>query len=160
MTRFADLAALVLLLPACALSFEPLGLSPGDASASLDLGGVQDDSGSMDRGEPDLDGGDLDLGGPLDRGVGRPDVGPRVSVTLIAGGSNDAWFRSEPPGLDCQGTGSFEVPVHSSWSVTAQPGADRIFTAWTQGPCDTSSTAVCRFTADESVTLKADYDRP
>jgi len=117
------------------------------------------DSQVPDGGDPDFDGSSDDLGWPPDRGVGRPDAGPRVSVTLIATGSNDAWFHSEPPGLDCQGTGNFEVEIHSSWSVTAEPTADRVFKAWTQGPCATSTTSVCRFTVDESVTLKANYDR-
>lgn len=164
MTRLVGLASFVWLFPACALSFEPLGLEQGDASASADSGGVIDvstpDVEPLDGGEPGQDGGDDDRGVPLDRGVVRPDVGPRVSVTLISAGSNDAWFHSEPAGLDCQGTGSFDVPVHSSWSVTAEPGIDRVFSRWTQGPCHTSTTAVCRFTADESLTLKADYDRP
>ncbi|MBK6683113.1 MAG: hypothetical protein IPG45_01455 [Deltaproteobacteria bacterium] len=155
----------VWLVPACALSFEPLGLSGGDASGGVDA--TQQDSGRVgDLGTEPGDGGedrdvvqvDTSDSGPGDADLGNIDSGIEVVIELGMSGANDAWFHSQPTGLECLSSGRFSVPYATVWEVEAMPSPTRVFNRWTRGPCNTSTVSVCRFTADQDLTLRADYN--
>lgn len=164
---------------ACALSFEPLGLESldgADASGTVTDADARDvpaadaepsaDAMNLDAGDgPDLPPLDAADSGPVDAGPddGGPDLdggdaGLEVVITLGMSGATDAWFHSRPAGLDCLGSGRFSVPYASVWEVEAASSPTRVFNRWTRGPCGTSTVAVCRFTADQDLTLRADYD--
>lgn len=142
MTRTLPLIPL-LFLGACAMSFEPQGLGDGGVGAADDAGLSNDGGNSSGR----------DGGGPSDRGV-------EYTVTLLISGGGSASFTSNPPGLDSDGGGMFQVAPGSSWTVTANPNGDWEFVEWRSGPCDSSTSRSCHFTVDADVLLRAYLKRP